>query len=323
MSTEFFKDNLHFKEGIKGSYFKKIDGFLYTVDPTDENETILYINLPETDEENKKAIILFLKENIKKFLKARIVKNGIKLTLSADILNKKSTIVKVAEKISAFLTELNISFSDKKHEIDYRNNMYVFIDDSVKADEAEEIEAVEAVEEINEAAEKAPENVKILTVEDFENENEENEEITTKKKSAFLSFFGRTQVILIGIYILCAIVFMALSLISINLAAVSGYLMGWLPSELLVKRKYENKKIFILVTCLSLLTLLLTGGYSLLYMFLAQNEIYTISEFILQSLIPAYCGFNVIFGLLLSMFGTYSTLPAKKKPKVEKDIDFE
>lgn len=314
MSTDFFKDNLHFKEGIKGSYYKKIDGFLYTVDPTDENETVLYINLPETDEENKRAIINFLKENVKKFLKARIVKNGIKLTLSADILNKKSTIVKVAEKISAYLLELNISFSQKKYEIDYRNNMYVFLDDSFE--EATEETVEEAIEEATEENE-----VKVITPEDFDVQTD-NEDFT-KKPSEFLSFFKRTQVILIGIYALCATAFILLSLISINLAAVSGYLMGWLPSELLVKRKYENKTIFITVTCISLFVLILTGIYSFLYMFLSQNEIYTASEFLVQSLAPAHCGFNIVLGLLLSMFGTYSTLPAKKKPKVEKDIDFE
>ena len=305
MSTEFFKNNLHFKEGIKGLYYKKINGFLYTVDATDENETVLYINLPETDEENKRAIINFLRANVKKFLKARIVKNGIKLTLSADILNKKSTIVKVAEKISAYLPELNISFSDKKHKIAYRNNMYVFLDDSVETKEV-----IEETEDIN-----------IITPEDFHQDN--RDENIIKKLSTFLSFFKRTQVILMGIYILCAIVFMVLSLISVNLTAVSGYLMGWLPAELLIKRKYENKKIFITVTCLSFFALLLTGGYSFLYMFLSQNEIYTVSEFLVQSLAPAHCGFNIVLGLLLSMFGTYSTLPAKKRPKIEKDIDFE
>lgn len=314
MSTEFLKDNLHFKEGIKGSYYKKIDGFLYTVDPTDKDETVLYINLPETEEENKREIINFLKENVKKFLKARIVKNGIKLTLSADILNKKSTIVKVAEKISAYLLELNISFSDKKHEIDFRNNMYVFLDESP-------VEVVEEAEEQEETGINETDEVKVITPEDFENKS--GSEDVIKKPSPILSFFKRTQVILIGIYALCAVVFMVLSLISINLAAVSGYLMGWLPSELLVKRKYENKKIFITVTCLSFLTLILTGVYSFLYMFLSQNEIYTVSEFLVQSLGPAHCGFNIVLGLLLSMFGTYSTLPAKKKQKIEKDIDFE
>lgn len=311
MNTDFLKTNLHFKEGIKGVYYKKIDGFLYTIDPTDENETVLYINLPETQEENKKALIQFLKDNIKKFLKARIVKNGVKLTLNSEILNKKSSIVKVAQQISAYLREINVIFENKKHEIDFKNNMYVFADNSVTYNVEE---CIEVSEEINimQENEPAPEETQL-----------ESEKKEFSFKNFFSAFFNNTQFMLISIYVISAIIFILLSLISINLAAVSGYLMGWLPAEYLVKRKYENKKIFLLITLCSFITLLITGSYSFLYMFLSQNEIYTVSEFFLQSLSPAYCGFNIILGLLLSMFGTYSTLPAKPKPKVEKDEDFE
>ena len=153
MNTDFLKTNLHFKEGIKGVYYKKIDGFLYTIDPTDENETVLYINLPETQEENKKALIQFLKDNIKKFLKARIVKNGVKLTLNSEILNKKSSIVKVAQQISAFLKEINVIFENQKHEIDFKNNMYVFVDNSVTYNVEE---CIEVSEEINIMQENEP-----------------------------------------------------------------------------------------------------------------------------------------------------------------------
>ncbi len=182
--------------------------------------------------------------------------------------------------------------------------MYVF-------DVNEKTDLEETTEEI--AEEIIPEEV----IDDSENQSEEVEEAA--------SFIDKmpTQVLLILIYLLCAILFMALSLISVNIAAASGYLMGWLPTALLVKRKKKNSTIFITVTILSFITLLLTASYSFLYAFLSQNEIYTAIEFFSQSLIPSYCIFNVILGLLLSIFGTYSTLPAKKKAPKTVDEDFE
>ena len=313
MDAEFLKTNLHFKEGIKGSYYKRIDGFLYTVDPTSDSETVLYINLPEVTEDTKKAFIQFLKDNVKKFLKARIVKNGVKLTLTTDALNKKSYIPKIAQQISAYLSGQDIAFKEAKPEIDYKNNMYVFVE-NISEDAAEDISA-----EAEEVIEESP--IPVLEEETVENGNAAEVD-EPKEENPFKKSYG-TQIVLIAIYAVCAIVFLLLSLISANVAAVTGYFMGWLPTEYLVKKHYPNKKIFWVVTGLSLSALLLAGGYSFVFALLSQNEIYTASEFFLQSLKPAHYVFNVILALLLSMFGSYLSLPAKKKPKTEKDEDFE
>ena len=123
MNADFLKTNLHFKEGIKGAYYKKIDGFLYTVDPTEESEIFLYVNLPETNDEEKHAFIQFLKDNLKNFVKARIVKNGIKITLTPDAFKRKSFITNTAKMISEYFSQKGIVFENKKHPIDFKNNI--------------------------------------------------------------------------------------------------------------------------------------------------------------------------------------------------------
>lgn len=303
MDADFLKNDLHFKEGLKNSYYKKIDGFLYTVSIADENEIFLFVNLPQTDDSFKKDFADFLKENVKKLLKERVVKNGFKLTFSADAFQKKNYIVKVAQQISEHLTSLGITFGEEKHEISFKNNMYVFdIDETVDTPQLTEEIAEEIIPEV------ASEEIS-------------SEDVTQEK----VSFFDKipTQILLIAIYLLCAVLFLLLSLISVNVAAASGYFMGWLATMVLVKRKKKNSTVFITVTVLSFITLLLSASYSFLYAFLSQNVIYTAVEFFSQSLIPSYCIFNVILGLLLSIFGTYSTLPATKKKEKPIEEDFE
>ena len=125
MNADFLKTNLHFKEGIKGAYYKKIDGFLYTVDPNDGTEIFFFVNLPKVDEEEKHIFINFLKENLKSFVRARIVKNGIKITLTPDAFDEKNFIVKTAQQISEYLKSRDIHFTAEKSEIVYKNNYFV------------------------------------------------------------------------------------------------------------------------------------------------------------------------------------------------------
>ncbi len=295
MNADFLKVNLHFKEGIKGVYYKVIDGFLYTVDPNDGTEILFYVNLPRVDEREKHIFIDFLKGNLKNFIKARIVKNGIKITLTGDAFDEKNFIVETAQQISEYLKSRDIHFTAEKSEMDYKNNMYVFLE--------------EAVEEI-------------------EPHFDEPQETSEEKRSLFkkiLSFFKGTQILLITIYLLCAIVFILLSFLSMNIAAASGYIMGWLPAEILSKRGHKNKKVFLFASLFSLITLVLSGIFVFLSKFLSQDLIYTAPEFMVKSLVPSHCIFNIVLGLLLSMFGTYSALPAAKRKDEEKEIylDFE
>jgi len=316
MNADFLKTNLHFKEGIKGAYYKKIDGFLYTVDPTEESEIFLYVNLPETNDEEKHAFIQFLKDNLKNFVKARIVKNGIKITLTPDAFKRKSFITNTAKMISEYFSQKGIVFENKKHPIDFKNNMYVFVVDSSEenSETAENApEAEDAVEEIPQAEEASKENIEETT---------EAKEKPRRFKN-FFSAFMKSQVMIIIIYLIFALIFFWLSKAQTSIAAICGYFMGWLPAEILIKRGNKNLKVFGLVTLFSLISLALSGAYVFLSEFLSQTQIYTASEFFLQSLTPSHCIFNVILGLLLSMFGTYSTLPARKKQKEEIDIDFE
>ncbi len=294
MNADFLKTNLHFKEGIKGAYYKKIDGFLYTVDPNDGTEIFFFVNLPKVDEEEKHIFINFLKENLKSFVRARIVKNGIKITLTPDAFDEKNFIVKTAQQISEYLKNRDIHFTAEKSEIVYKNNMYVFLEE---------------------------------TTEEIDPHFYFPQKISEEKKSFLkniLSFFKETQILVITIYLFCSIVFILLSFSSINIAAASGYIMGWLPAEVLSKRGHKNKKAFLFSSFFSLITLILSGIFVFLSKFLSQNLIYTAPEFMVKSLIPSHCIFNIVLGLLLSMFGTYSALPAvKKKDKEEIYLDFE
>lgn len=323
MNADFLKTNLHFKEGIKGSYYKKIDGFLYTVDPTEENEIFLYINLPATNDEEKHAFIDFLKESLKNFTKARIVKNGIKITLTVDAFKRKSFIVNTAKTISKYFNDKNITFENKKYPIDFKNNMYVFLEEYSNDSEI----TPDVIEpEIPEVTDTAPE-VEVQEANEV-TETEVSEKAQKKKKKLFsfkkfFSFFIKSQILVILIYLLCACAFIWLSNIQISIAAVSGYFMGWLPAEILLKRGNKNSSVFLIVSFFSLITLVLSASTFILHQFLSQTEVYTISEYVRKSLIPAHCAFNAGLAFLLSMFSTYSTLPSRKKKKKETDVDFE
>lgn len=313
MNADFLKNNLHFKEGIKNSYYKKIGGFLYTVDATNEDEIFLYVNLPQTDDTFKKAFAEFLKENVKNLIKERVVKNGFKITFSPDAFNKKNFIVKTAQQISQYLKEQGIAFNEKKLPIAFKNNMHVFETENARVEYKEE-----TAEEI--IIDTANDNVEEV----IETPLEENtEKLSFKDK--FFKVIDKipVQIMLLVIYVLCAVLFMILSLFSTNVAAATGYIMGWLPASVLVRHKKKNSSIFIIVTLLSFITLSLTASYSFLFAFLSQSEIYTAIEFFTQSLEPAYCIFNVVLGLLLSVFGTYSTIPQTKKAKQQIDEDFQ
>ncbi len=316
MNADFLKTNLHFKEGIKGSYYKKIDGFLYTVDPSEETEIFLYINLPATNDDEKHAFIDFLKDSLKNFVKARIVKNGIKITLTPDAFKRKSFITNTAKIISQYFKDRNITFEDKKHPIDYKNNMYVFLEEYSK-------DAEIVIEEESPCTEEKQEEPIITEAEETAEVIEEKPKKKSFSFKKFFSFFIKSQILVILIYLLCAGLFIWLSNIQISIAAVSGYFMGWLPAEILLKRGNKNSSVFLIVSFFSLITLVLSASTFVLHQFLSQTEVYTISEYVRKSLIPAHCAFNAGLAFLLSMFSTYSTLPSRKKKKKETDVDFE
>jgi len=134
------------------------------------------------------------------------------------------------------------------------------------------------------------------------------EDAPKKKTNSFISFLSSNTVI---VFALAAILFFALSMIYIKSAAVVGYVIGVGVTYLFIIRK--EKHIFLKASCYSLLTLCIAGVAVFLYSFLSQRELYSIYEYCSQSLTLVQCVFNVIFGLILAMFGIYSSLPSKKQ----------
>jgi hypothetical protein len=106
---------------------------------------------------------------------------------------------------------------------------------------------------------------------------------------------------------------------AINIAGAVGYIIGWLPATVLIKRKYSHKTVYLVTTIVSLIVLALTTAYVFLYYFLSQQDIYSASEFIMQSLTPSHCLFNMALAFVLALFGTDSTVPAKKKKPANED----
>ena len=294
MSVEFLKNSSQFTEDGKGNYYKKHKNFLFTVASGDEG-VFLFINLPELGDNLRKASTVYLKENVTSLIKVRIVKNGIKMTLTENA--TEETILNAIELTSDYFIKEGVSFPDMHYDVVLKNNMYVFEENGVTAEEA-------VIEEEAPATDSKAQNA---------------------NKNKFYSFIDKTstQVLLIMIYVICSVAFFLLSLIHVNLAAITGYFMGWLATAVLVKKGHNHTKIFILVTVASLFSLAFSGAYSFLFQFLTQQEIYTAFEFLFQSLSPLHCIFNILLGVLLSLFGTYSTLPAKKKTnKTEVEEDF-
>ena len=293
MSVEFLKNSSQFTEDGKGNYYKKHKNFLFTVASGDEG-VFLFINLPELGDNLRKASTVYLKENVTSLIKVRIVKNGIKMTLTENA--TEETILNAIELTSDYFIKEGVSFPDMHYDVVLKNNMYVFEENGVTAEEAV-----------------------------IEEEAPHTDSTAQKDNNGKASFIDKTsaQVLLIMIYVLCSVAFFLLSLIHVNLAAITGYFMGWLATAVLVKKGHNHTKIFILVTVASLFSLAFSGAYSFLFQFLTQQEIYTAFEFLFQSLSPLHCIFNILLGVLLSLFGTYSTLPAKKKTtKAEVEEDF-
>ncbi len=298
MSIDFLKNSSLFTEDGKGNYYTKTNNFLFTVTPAEEGIS-LFINLPELDDNQGNTSSSFIKENVDLLSNVHIVKNGIKMTLNENV--SEDAILKAINVTSNYFTEKELFFPEKHYDVVLKDHMYVLeesgnTDVSVKEDAyTKETKDVKTVSEDEEAKSKF--NVSLDKI--------------------------PTQILIIAIYFLCSVVFFLLSLISINFAAATGYFMGWLPTAVLAKRGHSHKKIFISVTLASLIALLISGSYSFLFLFLTQQDIYTAYEFFFQSLSPSHCIFNIALGVLLSLFGTYSALPAKKKEKkVVSEEDF-
>lgn len=290
MELKELNSALGFTEGENGLLYKNIDGFLYTILKKPE-QAIIFVNLPEVSRNEKKMISAYLKESVLHYIKSRFVKDGIQVIFNPGILETPDYILQFAKMFSAYLSTASIEFSNIELDIAFNKTMYAFL-----------------------PVEQPLEDGKCLKMRANNNKH---------SKSGLDGFFCgvSTQIILIIIYGVLALIYSIISVFAIKYASAIGYFMGWLPTLLLIKRKYSAKAIYICTSIVSLFVLLLSTIYIFLFYFLTQQNIYTASEFILQSLVPAQCLFNMLLAYVLSFLGVYSTVPMKKnKSDIEDDF---
>ncbi len=276
------KNSLDFIQDDNGLLYKNIDGFLYTVNAKKDCLQIL-VNLPEVTRNEKHLITSYLKEGVLHYVKSRFVKNGIQIFFNPAILDDPEYVMQFAKTFSLFLSSVSIEFSNTDIDIVFDKTMFAFI--------PLEKPIIKPAEEDEEA---------------------QNEPV--KRKFS-------TQLLLIITYGVITLIYCLISIFAIKIAGAVGYIMGWIPAMILVKRKYKAKTIYSCTLIVSFIALLVATIYIFLYYFLSQQNVYTAGDFILQSLTPSHCLFNMILAYALGFFGTYSTVPAKKKePVVEDDF---
>ena len=277
------KNSLDFIQDDNGLLYKKIDGFLYTVNVKKDCAQIS-VNLPQVSHNEKQMITAYLKESVLHYLKSHFVKNGIQICFNLAILDDPEYIMQFAKTFSSFLSSAAIEFSNTELDIVFDKTMFAFIPLEKPIDK-------------------------------HKNEESVQEEIKPQRKKL------STQLALIIAYGIITLFYCLISLFAIKIAGAVGYIMGWIPAMILVKRKYSAKTIYTCTLTVSFIALLIATVYIFLYYFLSQQDIYTAGEFILQSLTPSHCLFNMLLAYALGFFGTYSTVPTKKKqPVVEDDF---
>lgn len=289
MELNELNSTLEFIEGENGLLYKKIDGFLYTLSIKPEL-AVIYVNLPEVSRNEKKMISAYLKESVLHYVKSNFIKDGVQISFTTGILETPDYILQFAKMFSAYLSTASIEFSNSEIDVTFNKTMYAFL-----------------------PVEQPIDNEKLI-------KKKKVEDTQGRGLNRVLSGIS-TQIALIIVYGVLALIYALISVFAIKFAGTVGYLMGWLPSLVLVKKNYSAKAIYTCTSIVSLIVLLLTTVYVFLFYFLSQQEIYTASEFIMQSLTPSHCVFNMALAYLLSIFGAYSTVPAKKnKTDIEDDF---
>lgn len=281
---------LYFDQDENGVFYKNIDGFLYSITSKADN-AIISINLPEVSRNEKKMITAYIKESVLHYIKSHFVKNGIQIFFNLAILDDPEYILQFAKAFSAYLISASIEFSNTELDVAFDGVMYAYL-----------------------PIEKPIENTNLRKPRHILTSNED-------LKTDILARFS-TQGIMIIVYLAIAVLYGLISIFALKIAGAVGYILGWIPAMILVKKGYSNKKIYLWTSIFSLFVLVVATIYVFLFYFLSQQDIYTASEFIMQSLVPANSLFNLALAYVLSIFGAYSTVPAKKKSTNTVDDDF-
>ncbi len=311
MNMESFNDFgsiIGFEPGENGLCYRNIDNFLYTF-YTNKNKPVLCVNLPNVSKNEKGMISCYIKESISNIEKLSFVREGAVICFSEKIFNEPEYLVKFAQQLSAFLSSAGIEFSNPELNIALSRNKKMYIFDSVERPLVFNDFAFEMDSE-PEMLPFEPASDTIFFIDDSEDEYGDDDIELKDIPRGIKGFLLINNYI---IYIFFAIVFFVLSVFCPQVAAVSGYLLGWASAAVYVW--FEDAFAMLRSIIYSFVTLLVSSVAFFLYSFLSQTELYTLYEFLNQSLTLHYTLFNLVLGIILAFFAIYSTVPSKKKLK--------
>ncbi|MBR2861051.1 MAG: hypothetical protein IKB86_04360 [Clostridia bacterium] len=287
MELDALAITLDLTDGDNGFFYKQTDGFIFTF-KENRSDLEICVNLPEISNDEKKTVFEYLNDTALYLKAMAFSKNGIIINFVSEIFDDTEYILSFIKSFSAFLSTEGLDFSNTELNVTFNKDMFIF------APVAREIEDDELM--------KKPKDKKDLAY--------------------FLAIFKKsTQRQLIAAFAVTSIIYGLLNIWFISVSSVVGYFMGWISSQLMLK-VISGKKVYVLSMILTAISLFFATLFSVLYLFLSQTELYTFIEFSTQSLTVVHCLFNMVIAFILSLFGVYSTVPAKKKkPTDETEIE--
>lgn len=304
---ETLQNTAGFEEGFNGRLLKKTNGYLFTL-AEDEKFILLYIHLPSLSRYQKKEIEYYIKSNAEYFCRLKFLKEGVKIFFAPELLQEPDYLLTFTPRFAEFLKHVNITFAQDCDEfLLNKDGMYVFApaDDAVYADTIGQ----------HTAASFAQANAAPLSDTNFIEEYGEDSVIKPQKKAA--QFLTRLSPTLLMFFVMfpAAVLFGILCIFLPQAAAAAGYLLGSGGAYLYIRTAKNSDGLFLKASLLSLALLVFFGAAAFFYLFLSQTELYTIFEYLDQTLTLQHCIFNLILGYILAIFGIYAAMPAKKKNK--------
>ncbi len=277
-----------FTDDGNGLLYANIDGFLYTLYGK-KNRLVLAVNLPALNKNERGMISCYIKESAVQLDGKKFTRDGLYMYFDREIVKGEDYIHEFARQLSAFLISVGIEFSNPELNILLHKKMYVFKPIAAPIDDTAPPES--------------------------EPDELPNLENAGKFKCFMLSNMGVPVLLAV-----CAVLYFILLVCYVKIAAAVGYVAGWLVCYLLTERK--KKHLFLLSVAYSSIMLIVSGIAAFLVMFLSQTEIYSIFDFFTRSLAFYHCLFSTGLGIVLALFGIYSTIPPKNSAKKAVPEDF-
>ena len=281
-------EQMGFTADGNGLLYANIDGFLYTLDQK-KSRLVLAVNLPALNKNERGMISCYIKESAVQLDRKKFTRDGLYMFFDVEVINGTDYIYEFARQLSAFLISVSIEFSNPELNISLHKKMYVYKPIAAPIEESAQPES-EPIE-----------------LPDLENAG--------RFKRFMLSSKGLPVLL-----VCCAAVYFILLVCYVKIAAAMGYVSGWLVCYLLTEQR--KKHLFLLSAAYSSAMLVVSAVVAFTVLFLSQTEIYSIFDFFTRSLAFYHCAFSTALGIVLALFGIYSTIPPKSSGKKAVPEDF-